>query len=574
MVHADSPVQGLTTTPKSKTALAVKALFTRFFHRVKGFLVAQKLPHVAHKACEIYLGDTHQHHQAKCRRLLQTQLVLNPDQLRRFFHTAVGEDLLGWVERLFHLPNQPNPKQTLQEILVQMATDPEGLSLLSFLRRCPDGLQFNANHLALMAKQIEQIVQETDATLQVIRDLAAYACKTGPQYDFEAMPDLRSTGPWRVNAYPLVLMRSQITDQTEPLRILCYEPQPWPQHPVPIVVQSHGLAASAEDLAGYARHLASYGYFVIAPQHPGSDLDHVRQMLLGETPDVFSLSEFIDRPLDITAILDALERDSPQRLQGRLDLQRVGVMGYSFGAYTALALAGADLHFDTLELACDTSQNQPNLSLLLQCQALDLPRRVYRLRDPRVQAIVSLDSVGSEVFGAEGIGQIQIPVMLMSGSHDPIAPLILEQIRIFHWLCNPVHYLVLMQGKTHTHDAQRLMRNLNIQVTSQTRQPSTYAALARSTLRFEGYIHALSVAFLSRHLPLHPSSAHLDSRAQLPSDLQPYLSPQYAAYLSQTPDQLWCLSQNWDDVLVDQFRDRKLALMMNLLNLAPVPPVS
>ena len=34
---------------------------------------------------------------------------------------------------------------------------------------------------------------------------------------------------------------------------------------------SHGLASRPEDYAAGLKHLASYGYVVAAPQHPGSD---------------------------------------------------------------------------------------------------------------------------------------------------------------------------------------------------------------------------------------------------------------------------------------------------------------
>ena len=54
------------------------------------------------------------------------------------------------------------------------------------------------------------------------------------------------------------------------------------------------------------------------------------------------LDNAVNRPLDVTFAIDQLEvlNRSEGPLQGRLDLNRVGAAGHSFGAYTTLAVAG------------------------------------------------------------------------------------------------------------------------------------------------------------------------------------------------------------------------------------------
>lgn len=545
MTDANSPLKQSRSDARKAAIEQFKLLFLQIFRWTKGFLEAQKLPLVANRACEVYVDKANKAHQTKCRRLLQTRLELNPAQLSRFLHTRMGDDLLAWFERFFHLPGDREKKHALRQLILEMAADPEGLSILSVLRRYPQTIQLNVDQLLLTAKRVELLLQETSTIIASVRECAiaeavAEIAQNG-DVDFASLPDLRQPGPFAVKQFTLVLPTSQrdcLPGQVyqRQLTVTCYQPDPFPGDRVPVIVQSHGLASSPVDLQNYAIHLASYGYFVAAPQHPGSDTDQVFNMLAGAAADVFKLAEFVDRPLDISHVLDELERRNDSEFGNNLDLQTVGVMGYSFGAYTAFALAGAEIQFDKLEIACSPAIAHPNLSLLLQCQALNLPRQRYHLHDGRVRAILSIDSVGSEVFGPQGIAKIQIPVLLVAGSHDAAAPLAFEQIRLFHWLTAPQSYLALMQGRAHVQDIGRLVESLNLQI-----KVSPRFTFSPDVIPFEEYIKALSLAFFHR---------------QLMPQIQPLprLNAAYARYLSQSPFDLWLISQASNQALTNQLQ--------------------
>ena len=49
----------------------------------------------------------------------------------------------------------------------------------------------------------------------------------------------------------------------------------------------------------------------------------------------------IDQPLDILFALDQVAAHPPEGLEGMIDAERAGVMGYSFDGYNALAMSGA-----------------------------------------------------------------------------------------------------------------------------------------------------------------------------------------------------------------------------------------
>ncbi len=77
-----------------------------------------------------------------------------------------------------------------------------------------------------------------------------------------------------------------------------------------LVVISHGLWDAPESFEGWAQHLASHGYTVLIPRHPGSDLSQQRAMLAGEVPPP-SPEDLILRPMDISASIDAAAARSP-----------------------------------------------------------------------------------------------------------------------------------------------------------------------------------------------------------------------------------------------------------------------
>jgi predicted dienelactone hydrolase len=136
----------------------------------------------------------------------------------------------------------------------------------------------------------------------------------------------RILGPWGIRKKILSLPRRS----AQPFRISLYEPLLGDINAaIPVVVISHGLAANPQAMDHYARHLASHGYLFAVPQHPGSGTHQVRHMLPGTVDEVFSLQEFVDRPHDVSTLLDKLERLYTRDYDGRFNLTAVGILGES-----------------------------------------------------------------------------------------------------------------------------------------------------------------------------------------------------------------------------------------------------
>jgi dienelactone hydrolase len=112
--------------------------------------------------------------------------------------------------------------------------------------------------------------------------------------------------------------------------------------PLPIVVWSHGAGGSRDGAEYLGRHLASHGYAVFHLQHAGSDAavlrDHGRDGMLREVArPAAAQARFADVPFAVERIV-AMSAEGP--LAGRLDPERMGMSGHSYGAISTLVAAG------------------------------------------------------------------------------------------------------------------------------------------------------------------------------------------------------------------------------------------
>ena len=95
-------------------------------------------------------------------------------------------------------------------------------------------------------------------------------------------------------------MSDRTRDRTFPVDLYL----PLDQRLHPVIVISHGLGADRTTLAYLAQHLASYGFVVALPEHPGSDWKEFQAFLEGQSDQLVPTREFLDRPLDVSYLLD------------------------------------------------------------------------------------------------------------------------------------------------------------------------------------------------------------------------------------------------------------------------------
>jgi predicted dienelactone hydrolase len=255
--------------------------------------------------------------------------------------------------------------------------------------------------------------------------------------------------PARLAAGPAVPLRRvqhlDVSHRAEPLELVTL--QPGSQGNGRLVVISHGLWDSPESFEGWAAHLASHGYSVLLPVHPGSDETHQQAMLSGREPPP-SPEELRYRPLDVTAVLDAVAT-------GRIEagVPRKGpvvVIGHSWGGTTALQLAGLRPSSGRLRQRCsDLRDPLRNPSWLLQCSFLSAADQAS-LGDPRVIAVVAVSPPMHLLFDDGASRDMNGRVLVVSGSQDWVVPPDPEAILPFSsQRQDHGHQLVLVQGGDH-----------------------------------------------------------------------------------------------------------------------------
>jgi len=486
---------------------------------------------VINQDLSLYLQNATPEELAEFRKTLLLQTPSNPIQVFQFFNTPIGEDILTRIGELINIPGGINGKFALRSALIEASQDPQGFTMLNLLRKFPGDIELNTKQIIKKANNLELLVKATNISIEEIGKLSNTEAAKAKPVDFAAQVDPRKPGEF---GYIREVFTLNDSSRQRKFKVILYKPQQLPEGKIPVVVISHGLASRPEDFEKYGQQLATYGFLVVLPQHPGSDNLQFQAMLEGRSGEVFLRNEFIDRPKDVTYLLDHLSQRNLSDFEGRLDLDNVGIMGHSFGGYTALALAGAQLDFDRLAKDCDLRLALPNPSLLLQCRALELPRQAYDFRDPRVKAVLALNPVDSSLFGPKGLNNIQTPVFLFAGEQDLAAPAILEQVRSFLWINNPNKYLAVAKGDIHVDTSQldagtvALMQSL----------PGLQFA-DRSLI--DSYTYSMMVAFFQYYLKGDPT-------------FQTFLQSSYSQYISVNPFQFYLItspsSQPLQNVLI------------------------
>jgi dienelactone hydrolase len=177
--------------------------------------------------------------------------------------------------------------------------------------------------------------------------------------------------------------------------------------PNPVIVFSHGYGGNKDAFAAISRHWASHGYIVIQPTHAdgmerrpfdraAGGGPHGRLGMGGLVKGLNDPARIADRVADIVLLMDSLAeiaRATPA-LAGRIDAERIGVGGHSFGAYTAMLIGGV-----TVDLGGERGRS---------------------FRDERVRCILPISGQGT---GQQGLTErswavLTIPMMTITGTRD------------------------------------------------------------------------------------------------------------------------------------------------------------
>ena len=303
-------------------------------------------------------------------------------------------------------------------------------NLLALLQALPGkGVTLNAEQALKVAKRLAD---------QQRRAQQLVAGQPGAGVD----PSLDQPGPLAVRRLELDLT---VSHRPQALSLVVVQPVQGANGK--LVVISHGLWDGPESFEGWAKHLASHGYTVLLPRHPGSDSSQQQAMLSGQVPPP-GPAELRLRPLDVSASLDAVQAKTLKGLEA-ISADQVVVIGHSWGATTALQLAGAIPSSEGLRRHCQNLDDPlRNLSWVLQCSFLSSADRAAH-PDGRVVAIAAVSPPTRLLFSPGSSAGMTARGLLVSGSRDWVVPPDPEAITPFGARGEYGHTLVLANGGDH-----------------------------------------------------------------------------------------------------------------------------
>lgn len=402
----------------------------------------------------VYTSYVRPDQRQQLRSALQTKADVSPVAISQFLYSPQGELFLKRLGQVIQSEARTDGSVGIRAALILAAADStEGFTPLSIIRKFPTrGIRVDLQKTLQVAGELQRLVSETQ---QSISKIVALADRNAAAMPIQKTIDLTTSGQIATDRFTVTLTdntRVPITGNTQPRSFPVDVYLPRITSNTPAIVISHGVGSDRTTFKYLATHLASHGFAVFVPEHPGSNANQIQALLRGLASEVAEPTEFIDRPLDVKHLLDYFSTLS--RTDARLksvNFQRVGILGQSFGGYTVLALAGAPLNFQSLNENCTESTllTTFNVSVALQCRATQLFNQSYPLADPRIAAVIAINPLTSLVFGPASLSQIKIPTMIVSSGSDTVAPSLPEQILPFTQLKMSDRYLVMMPDGSH-----------------------------------------------------------------------------------------------------------------------------
>jgi predicted dienelactone hydrolase len=162
----------------------------------------------------------------------------------------------------------------------------------------------------------------------------------------------------------------------------------------PILLLSHDGGGNRLAHHDLATALARRGFITIAVTHSGDSS--------GSGEDWQTEPVLIGREYDLRAALDQVL--AMPVVGEHADPDRIGAIGYGFGAYTVLLLAGA----------------KPDLAQILPPE--NRPHHLELFRDNRVKAALLLAPGPGDLFDAKALKDVTVPIQIYAARDDEVFP--------------------------------------------------------------------------------------------------------------------------------------------------------
>ncbi|WDF66849.1 hypothetical protein PQ465_11085 [Sphingobacterium oryzagri] len=212
----------------------------------------------------------------------------------------------------------------------------------------------------------------------------------------------------------------------------------------PLIFLSHGTGGNRISQMWLACELASSGYIVAAVDHFGNTLDNK----IAE-----NFVKIWERPLDISFAIDKVV-NLPE-LSSNIDTTKIGMVGFSLGGYTTIALAGGSINYDSLKKFSSTKEGKEefkvpelgDVSKFITPELIEKGNNAFKhLKDNRISAFVAMaPAVGQGFEQVSQFDNFDKPILIIGAEKDERTPVI-TNAKHFHNLIKGSAYIEL-EGK-------------------------------------------------------------------------------------------------------------------------------
>ncbi|MGB3280520.1 MAG: dienelactone hydrolase family protein [Pseudorhodobacter sp.] len=184
----------------------------------------------------------------------------------------------------------------------------------------------------------------------------------------------------------------------------------------PAVLISHGSGGNAGQFGWIASRLATAGFVVLLPNHPGTTTGNA---------SAERAVRVWERPADITAVIDEVTENPGS--YPFVDTSRIATLGFSAGGYTAIAVSGARVDADALQQFCDQGDHGMSDCAFLaragiDLHQIDLSPAAMDHRDDRIRAAVIIDPGIVETLTEESLRRIDVPMLIINLGAESLVP--------------------------------------------------------------------------------------------------------------------------------------------------------
>jgi len=176
--------------------------------------------------------------------------------------------------------------------------------------------------------------------------------------------------------------------------------------------------------------------------------------------------EAIDQPQDILFALDRVAANPPDGLEGMIDAEKAGAIGYSFDGFNSLAVSGARVDPAYYLAQCPTP-DATTKAILGGMSSFDCgPAREWDaftahvgaaitasdeglwqpLTDPRIHAVMPMAAEGWWLFGKRGLAAVDRPALVIDATNDELYD---ENVLIYDHLGTSEKTLISFVGPDH-----------------------------------------------------------------------------------------------------------------------------